>query len=361
MSGENTLEQVEKSLIGTDEYGERLKCKFSVTYFDITNKSPSDDENKCFIESMLANTQKVITDAQITEYVLKMIGGKPIKVAELAIQPNVSDTVSDRTPALDADKLHQFENAFDRPMFVKEYFKYIVHPKDDIFQDLTSFKKAFTSQYNEMVGIYARYCDMDLSEHTFVDTYLFTIDDVDFYQDTITKMVLTPNYEDCMKSMLTKYYMKIYDIEMDVSDLDYIFEKVKAQKIHPGDDKLVQVLKQFKGDTDTYIDNIFTTYQLVLDREPDRYELNDELAFYRRTMQSGGDITLDDINSIQAKKLAQTLEFHDVIKKAIKTQFAAEKSAAISPSQLYAILNAVLVNIKNITIENLHEYITGCI
>jgi hypothetical protein len=170
-------------------------------------------------------------------------------------------------------------------------------------------------------------------------------------------MVLTPNYEKCMKSMLVSYYTKIYDIDMDISDLEYIFEKVKAQKIYPGDEKLVHVIKQFKGDTDSYIDNIFATYLLVLDREPDIYELNEELSFYRRTKQSECEISLDTINSVQAKKLTQTLEFHEIIKKQIKTIFASQKSTAISPSQLYTILNSVLVHIKDITIENLQEYI----
>lgn len=418
--GENSLENITETLVNTDEYRERMRGLFSALHYDLIGISADDEgfnafwtaqqktdkktlvnnvDMELFIRKLSTYCEKyteIITNVYAARFPEKQVPQEVIDhflgklAADLsydyhALFTDISQLSEDfvpceaprpRTPmptplhcvepviqyvekpiALDESLLDAFELAFSRHMYVKEYFKYVVNvdPKNrkDIFGDLDMLKNEHTTNFNRIANIYSVYCNTKLTEHMYVSKHILHVDTPDYFNRIVDDIISTADYEAYMILTLQAYYKKLYDIAMDDSDVNYLFKKVREMKLHPKDEKLVDILKEFKAQTDVFIEHIFTVYKRVLERQPDMYEIEEQLSTYRAMRESN----IDVVDKQLAVQLAGALEFHDIIKKHIKTIYSGKNNNKdINPSRLYMVLHAIL-GMSNTTIDNLDERI----
>jgi len=250
--------------------------------------------------------------------------------------------------------LHAFEIAFKRPMYVQEYFKYV--PGRVPVEEYPSLANAHSINYNKLREIYTAYTDIDMDEYTYVKTYLYEVDISGFYDTIIDRIVESDEYAECIKDVLVDKYKSMYDEDLDSNDVAYIFNIVKKQKLGHSDDKLTGVLASVKKETDIIISHIFKQFTDVLERQPDVFEIDQYVAYYRERLASSSleiiDVQLETI-------LMHSLEFHDIIKKKIKNIYVSTKKREIVPSIVFGLLNKILSVIDECKMSNIDELITS--
>lgn len=420
--GENTLASIINTLMNTDEYKERAKSMFTITFFDAIGNNPTIDEFDQFwnsidktrivesfdievfvrksdsfrtkyaevITNIYKKAHNITPDSDTIERFLGKLASNvqyddhsiAYDIENISLSPINNDVITPSTtpspvsqpatlPAatpqsttpklqLDTERLAAFEAAFGRNMYVKEYFKYIVNPTPQecqrYFSNLDMIYTEHKTDYNKVANIYSSYCNMDLTEPEYIDIHLMDVDQPRYFDMIVDNIVNTPEHKEFMCATLQAYYKKLYDLTMDESDLIFLFNKVREEKLHPKDERLVEILKEFKAETDDFIEHIFTVYKRVLERQPDMYEIEGQLMHYR--VQS---LTQDiaAIDSAVAMQLTKTLEFHDIIKKHIKSLYHATHAKDITPSRLFQILQEMVDKVKysDVSIDTLDKFI----
>lgn len=405
--GENTIDNIVQTLMNTSEYFDRVKGMFQIVYFDTLGCNPKDEEFtkfwsvqtktqpidakqiETYVRSMDMFVQKYepiikelfttyrpsiqCTDTIIATFINKLRNDESYNYESLqtdieTFKENM-EVIGSRqepheaqrdivVPTLDVYCLETFEKTFERHMYVKEYFKYVVFPspseKQYIFASLDKIKEQHLSMYHKLAKIYATYTNSVLTEHEFVNSHLLAIDSDAYYDKIINNIVETSEYESSMCMTIQEYYKKLYDGSLDNNDLQYIFNIIKLHKYDLYDNRLVDCIKEFKKETDDFVDNIFNTYKLVLERQPDLIEVDDQLCKYRKGLQSR--VNIEELNHQLEMSLQSTLEFHDIIKKHIRSQHLKFKNIEIQPSKLYTLLDEYL-KLNNSNICTLDEVI----
>jgi len=390
--GENTIDSIIQTLMNTNDYHDRVKGMFQIVYFDTLGHNPTNEEFAEFwsvqtktqpvdahkIEIYIRSTDAFIkkyepiikelfltynpsiqcTDAIVAQFINKLCNTDnynydSLQTDVMSFKEDIEHKQPEQfnnsreivvKPALDITSLETFEKVFERHMYVKEYFKYVVFPspseKQTIFASLDRVKEQQNSMFHKLAKIFSTYTNSVLTEHEFVNSHLLAIHSEEYYDAIIDNIVETNDYEVNMCRTIQEYYKKLFDGSLDDNDLKYIFNIIKKHKYDLYDNQLVDRLKEFKTETDTFIENIFTTYKRVLERQPDLIEVDEQLYKYRKGQQSG--ITIEDLNSQLVISLQSTLEFHDIIKKHIKSQYLTAYNSDIQPSKLYMLLDQYL-------------------
>jgi hypothetical protein len=246
-----------------------------------------------------------------------------------------------------ADAVDAFESVFQRPMFVQEYFKYVLVPT-------SSWSKIFsehTDAFNRMREIFETYTGKTISEYYFVNRFLFSIDDPAFFEGIVDDIVKSSEYKSGMSKVLADKYMAMFDQAMSEIDVEYVFDLARKQKLDIVNERLTTMLTTIKEETDKMISDIFKVYIAVFERPPDLNEIEQHVTYYRN---GGSDSELEKI-------LMRTLEFHDSIKKKIKGTYAMKKNKDISHSILFDILNRIIVKIDQVTMSSIDDVIDGLV
>jgi len=246
-------------------------------------------------------------------------------------------------PVMNRAQLDDFEGVFQRPMFVQEYFKYVVEtdpipPFDLVFAQ-------HTERFNRLREIFEAYTGKNISEYYYVNKYLFASDAADFFDNIVDEIVDSKEYKTGMSKNLTQKYLNMFDVNINEADLDYIFQIVKSKKLDIKSEELATLLTALKDETDSIVSRIFKVYMKVFERPPDITELNTYVNFYR--IGSGDDVRLEKT------LMTGTLEFHDSIKKRIRREYLTNYGKEILTSQLYDVLNRVLVLLDQLDMESL--------
>ena len=246
----------------------------------------------------------------------------------------------------------QFEEVFQRPIYIQEYFKYT--------KTLLPFEQLYQSHhenFNRLRSIFETYTGKTISEYFFVSKYLDQIDNPLFFENFIDSIVNSVEYKSSMQNILATQYKSLYDIDLEEQDITYIFEIVKKQKLDIINERIAVILYELKEETDTIISNIFKQYTKVLERPPDVYEIEQYTQYYRSKLEQGYTIINESLETI----LMHTLEFHDIIKKKIKELFFEKNGSEIRPSTLFDCLNRVLTKSDIFNMNNIKEIITQTI
>jgi hypothetical protein len=376
-TGSASLTTFIQHLLQLPEYKQRVETMFKQIYFDIIGTEDFDDNFQSFwttnehTEVMYDDIQvfvkscrifkdritKQVMDAldnadiavpdDITNYVDMIINthGYTIQtmIDALKKQSAVAGTQTLMAVSDDIDLKYLFimEETFGRALFVQEYFKY----KNSSLTPQEIFAK-HTHCYKSTQRVYSDYCNIVLSEWEYIRKYIDLVDKETFEGELIEEVIQSFNYALAMKNVLKEWYINLFDISLDADDLQYIFEKVKIQKLHLSSDGIIKVLKNVKAETDAYIEEIFPIYQKVLNRQPDMQEISSHLPQYR----SGVPVTLEN-------DLIMSLEFHDIIKEKIKHTLG-----NVTPSKLYSVLKYVTNQFTtDTTMEDVDRLITESI
>lgn len=259
-----------------------------------------------------------------------------------------------------------FEDIFERPMFVQEYFKWdevMLHNKKGDFTSIISDAHIeFIDAWTKVHILTSSYLDEATSEYTFVKTYLSAMDSSTFIQDLQKTIIHSDEYKTKMDSQLKHLYKSTYGENLGEHDLAFIFDKVKQLGLGLRSEKLSDVLIEFKNLNDKIIQNIITSFQKVVRRSPDDLEFDKYTAYYLDRHGKEG-ISLNDevelmrvvydVNHVIEKELIQSLEFHDIVKQRIRFL-----DSDLPTSKVFGVLAKVLANIMDVTMDNLDATIT---
>lgn len=262
------------------------------------------------------------------------------------------------TPILNTQCIQDFEDVFKRPMFVQEYFKYIVQSPSTSkeMDDFQALYNSHVSSYNKMRELAESYTWTDLAEYDYIKRYLYDVDHPQFFENIIDEVIQSDDYHACMRKCIENKYKELYDEDLEKSDIEYIFEKVKALKLNRYDDKLSIIITNVKKETDDIISNIFQTYFDVLERQPDVYEIEEHVAFYRSNLI----LPMEEINAKLEKQLMVSLEYHDIIKKKIKDLYKEKHGNDALPSIIYSVLQKSVPKLPSYTIKTVDNLIKSC-
>ena len=243
-----------------------------------------------------------------------------------------------------------FENVFKRPIFIQEYFKYIVQDNKKKEEDFHDLYALFTTRLTKLQTIMEEYLDETIDAYEFVKQFLYASDHANFFEDFVRKIVSSSQYQEFMFHHIHHLYLDIFNESLDDEDIAYIFEKVQPLKLAFKSEVLRDTLLEIKNETDDIIGFIFKTYVDVLERSPDAFEIKESIAYYRNALKDHE--PYEKINAHLEKKLMNALEFHDILKKKIK-----EVYPMIMPRLLFMRLAEILQHIQHETLSSLHEKI----
>ena len=250
--------------------------------------------------------------------------------------------------------LQKFEHVFKRPMFVQEYFKYVV----DCGGAVTDFHPLYESHvelYNRLRQLVETYVGSDLDEYHYVKNYLYKVDDPEFFFNIVDEIVESDLYSTSMKRYLKERYAALFDENLAECDIDYVFAKVKERKLSLSDDEIQTVLVDLKTETDEIVSHVFEQYSRVLERQPDEIEMNKHITAYRNKLPRD----LVDIDRDTERELMASLEFHDIVKKRIRRAHIAKHGKDILTSLLYECLLKVLANLSQTTMNTIDDTIAS--
>lgn len=243
-----------------------------------------------------------------------------------------------------------FELVFNRPMYVQEYFKYI-HNRGNTEEaiDWSSVLNVHERNYQKVSEIYNLYTTLKLDEYYYIRTYLYEVDSERFLTSIIDNIIDSHEYERNMKSSIFTKYVGMFSETLDESDLMYIFEKVQSIKLNVYEHDIVDILHQFKKETNIIVSHMFKIYTKVLERHPDVHEIEVTLARYRTEFAQG----YQSLDTYLENTLMKSLEFHDIIKKSIKTIYEEDGHLEILPSIMFSMLHRTLETIEGNGMDNL--------
>lgn len=325
------------------------------------NRCPSDKELEFFITNA-KNSDVLYTSNMLSRHISSIAENmSPPPYNEMkthANNVNVTDNSINNTDENTSDLifnieyqngLDAFEDVFGRPMFVQEFFKYLVESKDNYNWD--EVLKTHMHNFNRLRTIFQNFTGKQISEYYFVKKYINVVENYNFFQNIIDDIVNSVEYKDGMMEVIRSKYSNMYDQDLDDVDVEYIFAIIKNKKIDIVNDELGEILTQLKEETDSIISTIFSIYKNVLHRPPDICEIEKFTEFYRK--KDDAIVKDQELERI----LINTLEFHDILKLRIRELYKSIKGVDIIHSALYEILNRLLVGIKDINMINVDETI----
>jgi hypothetical protein len=257
----------------------------------------------------------------------------------------------------DIESVDNFEDVFNRPMFIQEYFKYVIE-KNTLDLGIEDLHVTHNFKYNKLRSIFQSYTGKSISEYYFVKKYLYKVDDPTFYDNNIDEIVNSIEYKQGMQKVLADKYQKMFDLSLYGSDIDYIFNIVKTKKLDIITEEIDLVLEQLKAETDEIISNIFKVYMDVLQRAPDMSEIERYVSFYRERKDTQTNATT---NAELERIIVRTLEFHDIIKKHIRSIYLENKEKEILHSSMYDILNRIISRIDEVNMKTLIDIVKSLI
>lgn len=253
-----------------------------------------------------------------------------------------TNLINENNIELNTQYVELFFKTFERPMFVEEYFYYVIKNKIYNFEDI---HEKYVLNMNTFTNITIEYTNKIPNEYTFVKKYLLFNEsnkyDEDFFRSVIDEAVTSIEYENEMKRIVTSKYYAMYNENLENDDILYYFSRIKQLKLNLQDDTVEGQIVKLKTETDLYIRNIFEIYTTVLDRKPDVNEIGTLLSKYRTSGDS------DIVNNYLEIELVKSIEFNEIIKKKIQESFLEKFNKEILPSKLYAIMRICIKDIEN--------------
>ena len=252
-------------------------------------------------------------------------------------------------PEIKKHIIEHFEEVFNRPMYVHEYFKYVLNNENVDEIDVHSIFEEQMNDFNRLQEIYKTYTGKEIDEYKgFISQFLLknkdfiTTNDPTFFDTIILTIVNSPEYESGIKKHINLTFKSMYDENLEEQDINYIFENIKKQKLSIVDDRIPRILGVFKQDTDDIYDHVFSIFLKVLERQPDMFETEKYMLMYRQRMDSVENMTYDIIDKDLENALIHSLEFHDVIKKNIKSIYLEIHSKEVLSSVLFSTLYKII-------------------
>lgn len=236
---------------------------------------------------------------------------------------------------IDEENINNFERVFKRPMYTQEYFKYVLNNTHPI--NFTKIYDAFYHNYNTLRNIRKDYLNENFDEYVCIREYIDQFDNPDFLNTIVDTLIEWDAYKSKMCEQVQNNYRHLFQETLEQNDVEYVFNKIKAEKLSLFDERVNEILIELKTETDDIISKIFVQFMKVLERPPDTYEILEYIQIYR----SLGYGTMENVDLQTELNLIKTLEFQDILKKKLK-----QKIPKIMPRVLFKYLEQLIKGIN---------------
>jgi hypothetical protein len=233
------------------------------------------------------------------------------------------------------DIVNTFQHIFHRDITVFEYVKYYTTFSDNSQKEVTTYHSVYNKKFQIVNNIYDQYINSKIDDTNFIHNFLDIIhlDDKMFHQNIVDTVINYESYNSVMGNLIQQIYSNTYDCNISELDRLYFFQKVYSMKYSLIDDHLSKLITTLKEETDTFENVIKSIFERILQRNPERTELDHFIDYFRSPKDNiQPNIKLED-------ELYESLEYHDIIKLLLtKTYF----KQTPNKSELYKMLRHIL-------------------
>jgi hypothetical protein len=239
------------------------------------------------------------------------------------------------------------EAAFGRPLHVREFLKlraelYTLHPPAAVVAALQAKAARHREALAHAQQVHRDYLGETLDEHAFVVRYGARMDDPGWVDNLAGAVMASPPYEARVRERLAFLHRRTYDETLSDGDLGHVMARARALKVSLRDDTLTQLLVAFKEETDRLGEAAYSVYMVLYWRKPDGAELADAQRTYRDGIDVGAPTDATVMARQLARRLVAQLEFHDVLKRGLRSRFMTGRGREPSPGETYAMLGLAI-------------------
>ena len=249
-----------------------------------------------------------------------------------------------------------FSSVFNRDITVQEYVKYYDIFCNNIEVNINSYLENFKKKFGIVSNIFIAYLDKATNHTEFIHLYLDYIDmeENEFMDKIIEITIKYDTYEEVMKNKVVSIYKSSFSEDITTIDVKFFFEEIRKEKLSLVDECLPKNVTSLKEQTDTYENIMKSKFNIILQRDPDRSEMDFYIEYFRKPVSGlRPEITLEN-------ELYESLEYHDIVKQIIisiiqdRTKLIPNKSIVFK--HLSNILNSTDANMKR-NIESIKDYL----
>lgn len=209
-----------------------------------------------------------------------------------------------------------FSQTFNRDISVYEYVRYYDIFSDDVEYNIKEYHQNFLKKYGIMSNIFTTYLDKSTNHTEFIHLYLdyVELDEQEFMDKIIDLTIKYETYEIVMKEKIKTIYKSSFNTNISIIDLEYFFKQVQNEKLSLMDECLPKSVTLLKEETDTFENTMKSKFNIILQRDPDRSEMDIYIEYFRQVEDDKlrPEITLEN-------ELYESLEYHDIVKQIIIT------------------------------------------
>jgi hypothetical protein len=250
--------------------------------------------------------------------------------------------------------LQNFQECFGRPMYASEYFKYRGELKQcqDVKQQkslLYGIAAQHKRRFDRVSKIYNRYSGdgQPLGEEAYVSALLTAVETSGFLESFRIRLLSGEQYRDAMMKRVVHEYQTLYDMDMPKEESDFAVVELQRRQMALDDTELTDVLVELKQQHEEITSRISSTFERVLQREPEPEEIVKYTVEFRHS-------NLDDLKL--EEKLCAGLEFQDHLRELIKEAHQSQSSSHLPRAKLFARLKEILER-KPKTVEQAKSYV----
>ena len=280
------------------------------------------------------NTNEIVEEnkvQKVVEQVDKKVVEKVVEKNEIVIPQTINENdLIDMIISTNNDDVSIINN------YIKNYDNKLINDLDKYIHNI---KQNHDETFNVINLLYKDFLHYDLDYNTFFNKYLLLIDNPNYKDLIIDKIVNTNVYKQNVIVLIRKIFMEYYEMRLDDFDIKYLFNLIYLQKLPVIETpELRDIVKKVKLDTDEYYKIITQIFLEILKREPD---IN-EILYYKNLFRRDANKELS-INTLK-NDLYDNIEYHEILKTNIKKIYNAMYRKDILPSILYKTLNLIIAD-----------------
>jgi hypothetical protein len=231
--------------------------------------------------------------------------------------------------------VNTFYRIFHRDITVFEYVKYYSIFSDDSEKEIALYHSIYNKKFKIVNNIYDQYINSKIDDTTFIHKFLDIIhfDEKPFHTNIVNTVIDYEHYNSVMTDLILQIYNNTYDRDISELDRKYFFQKVYSMKYSLVDDHLSNMITTLKEETDTFEKHIETTFDKILNRNPERTETDHYMEYFRSPKDN-----IQPVVKLQ-DELFESLEYHDILKLLLTNTYF---KTTHNKSELYKMLQHIL-------------------
>jgi hypothetical protein len=245
-----------------------------------------------------------------------------------------------------------YTTTFNRDIHVLEFIKF--YPKlcigmkalkeSELKDEILSIFNIHKTKLQIVKTLYKNYLNELLEEKVFIQKYNKLIETEGYENIIINSLIEKDEYTNLMKEHINNLYKETYSKKISDFDLNYCYNIFKSKKYSLIQSEISQNIIKISDLTKLYLEQLYSLFNSLLQREPDKREYQKYISKYRQ------DEDLKETNKYIENELLDSLEYQMVLKEKIAVKYNELYNEPAIPSIIFMILKEIIDN--NSTLSN---------